>query len=338
MAYTLNLLRFAAGRFASAVLTLLLISILVFTAIHLIPGSYEDVMLGPQSTPAARERLREKYGLDDPLPTQYVHWLLSALGGDMGVELCLSQQSIGQEACQNADQTQIVAEYARRAPTTIELAIMAVGFSLLIGLPLGVFAGLNAASRIGRGLSRAISALAMSVPDFVLGTLLVYVFSRYPLVLTVGGFVPFFDDPITNLRAMILPALTLSFFGVAFYARTTRDAVLTVMSEPFITAAVARGESPAQIVRDHVLRNAAIPVVTVIGVNFGYLLSGAVIVEQLFSVPGFGRYILLAIQNRDYAVVQAGVMLAAVAFVCVNVVTDLIYAVIDPRTLRRGKG
>ena len=337
MAY-LQLIRFAAARFASALLTLLGVSIFVFTAIHLIPGSYEAVMLGPQAPEAARERLREKYGLDDPLPQQYMRWLLALLGGDMGIALCRSQQSIGQQACENADQTAIISEFARRAPATIQLAFMAAGVANLVGIPLGILAGLSASSRLVRAMSRAISAFGMGIPSFVLGTLFVYLFSVYDLGLTVGGYVPLFEDPATNLRAMVLPAITLSVFGTALFARTTRDAVLTVLAEPFIMAAVARGETPAQIVRRHVLRNAAIPVVTVSAVNMGYLLGGAAIAELLFSVPGFGWYVLAAIQKRDYAVVQAGVLLAAVAFVGVNLLADLAYAIIDPRTMQRGKG
>jgi peptide/nickel transport system permease protein len=334
----LQLIRFAAARFASALLTLLGVSIFVFTAIHLIPGSYEAVMLGPQAPEAARERLREKYGLDDPLPQQYMRWLLALLGGDMGIALCRSQQSIGQQACENADQTAIISEFARRAPATIQLAFMAAGVANLVGIPLGILAGLSASSRLVRAMSRAISAFGMGVPSFVLGTLFVYLFSVYDLGLTVGGYVPLFEDPATNLRAMVLPAITLSVFGTALFARTTRDAVLTVLAEPFIMAAVARGETPAQIVRRHVLRNAAIPVVTVSAVNMGYLLGGAAIAELLFSVPGFGWYVLAAIQKRDYAVVQAGVLLAAVAFVGVNLLADMAYAIIDPRTMQRGKG
>ena len=337
MAY-LGLLRFVTERLASAALTLLGVSVLVFAAIHLIPGSYEGVMLGPQAPEAARERVREKYGFDDPLPQQYVRWLLALLGGDMGIALCRSQQSIGQQACENADQTPIIAEFARRAPATIQLAFMGAGLGILVGIPVGILAGLSASSRFVRASSRAISALGMSVPSFVLGTLFVYLFSVYDLGLTVGGYVSFTEDPLTNLRAMALPAITLSVFGAALFARTTRDAVLRVLAEAFITAAVARGETPGQILRRHVLRNAAIPVVTVVAVNMGYLLGGAVIVELLFSVPGFGRYVLFAIQDRDYAVVQAGVMVAAVAFVAVNLLADLTYALLDPRTIRRGKG
>jgi peptide/nickel transport system permease protein len=319
------------------VLTLLGVSIIVFTAIHLIPGSYENVMVGKESRPEARARLREKYGLDDPLPIQYARWLLAALGGDMGISVCRAQQGIGSEACENADQTPIIAEFARRAPATIQLALMASIFTIVIGIPLGTLAGLAADSRFAKSLSRATSALAMSVPHFVIGIVLVYLFSRYELGFKVGDYVPFFNDPIRNLRAMALPTFTVSLFGVALVARTMRDAVLTVMAEPYITAAIARGESPAQIVRRHVLRNSAIPVVTVIAVNMGYALGGAVIMERLFSISGFGRYVLLAIQNRDYSVVQAGVMVSAVAFVVINLLADLSYAIIDPRTARRGR-
>ncbi len=215
---------------------------------------------------------------------------------------------------------------------------MAAGLAILVGIPIGILAGLSADSRFVGALSRAIGAIGMGVPEFVLGTLFVYLFSVYDLGLTVSGYVPFEEDPVTNLRAMALPAITLSVFGMALIARTMRDSVLTMMAEPFITAAVARGESPSQIVRRHVLRNAAIPVVTVIAVYIGYLLGGAVIIELLFSVPGFGRYVLFAIRDRDYAVVQAGVMVAAVAFVGANLLADLTYAIIDPRTMQRGKG
>ena len=334
----LRLLSFAAGRITSAVVTLIGVSILVFTAIHLIPGSYEDVLLGVDALPAARERVREQYGFDDPLPQQYLRWFLAFVGGDMGIALCRNQQSIGQQACENADQTTIKAEFLRRAPATIQLAFMAAGLANLIGIPLGILAALSAGSRYVRAISRAISAFGMGIPGFVIGTLFVYFFSVYDWGLSVGGYVPFSEDPETNLRAMALPAITLSVFGIALFARTTRDAVLNVLAEPYIMAAVARGETPGQIVRRHVLRNAAIPIVTVSAVNMGYLLGGAAIAEVLFSVPGFGWYVLAAINKRDYAVVQAGVLVAAVAFIGVNLLADLAYAVIDPRVVRRGRG
>jgi peptide/nickel transport system permease protein len=171
----------------------------------------------------------------------------------------------------------------------------------------------------------------VSLPEFVLGSLVVFLFSRYALGLTVGGYVPMTEDFGRNLQAMILPAAVLSVFVIAVTARTTRDAVLNVLVEPYIAAAVARGESPGFIIRRHVLRNASIPVITVLGTVTAYLLGGAVIIEYLFNLPGIGSYVVQAVGRRDYAVVQAGVLLAAVVFVVMNTVTDSVSGVLDPR-------
>jgi peptide/nickel transport system permease protein len=157
------------------------------------------------------------------------------------------------------------------------------------------------------------------------------VFSRWQLGLRVGGFTPLLQDPWANLRSMVLPVASLSVFGIALILRTTRDAVLRVLTDGHILAAVARGHTPWQIVRHHVLRNASIPIVTVTATYFGYLLGGAVIAEMLFSVPGVGYYIYSSLEGRDYAVVQAGVLLASFAFVSLNMLADVAYALIDPR-------
>ena len=174
-------------------------------------------------------------------------------------------------------------------------------------------------------------ALGASTPDFVLGVALVYVFSVWSLGLTVGGFVPFFEDPLANLRAMVLPASTLSVFGIALILRTTRESVLTVMTEGYITSAVARGDRPRSIVRRHVLRNASLPVLTVATVYLSLLLGGAVIVEILFTVPGVGLYTWNALLNRDYGVTQSAVLLFSGVIVTCNMLVDIAYALLDPR-------
>jgi|ERR1700730_6249637 len=316
-------LRYAGARVASSLLTLVAVSVLIFAAIHLIPGRYEDIVLSPFAPPASRAALAERLGLNKPLPEQYARWLLAATRADFGLSLTTGKP--------------IADEFARRAPVTLQLTLMSAVISILVGLPLGIIAGISAGSRSARSLSRIAGALAMSIPDFVLASFLVYVFSRYALGLTVGGYVPLLADPLTNLRAMILPAVALSVFGLALIMRTTRDAVMTVLSEPFVLSAVARGESTGTIVRRHVLRNASIPIVTVIATNVGYLLGGAVIVELLFSIPGLGRYMLDAISNRDYPVVQAGVLLASFVFVLLNTAADLAYAWLDPRIGSRNR-
>ena len=315
---------YAVRRVGSAAATLVAASVLIFVAIHLVPGSFEAVFLGPQATSEMRAREAHKLGLDQPLPEQYLHWMLGMVQGDLGTSL--------------SDGLPIRDHLAARAPATIQLAVMAGILSLCIGVPLGIVAGFSGESRFRRGVSRFVGAATMSVPDFVVGSVLIFGFSRLSLGLTVSGYVPLLDDPVANLRAMVLPVFTLAIFGSSLYLRTTRDSVRDVLSQPYIAAAVARGESPFSIIRRHILRNAAIPIVTIAAVNFGYLLGGAVIVETLFSIYGVGHYMLDAISQRDYPVVEAGVMLATTLFVALNMLADIAYAVIDPRVVSGSTG
>ena len=221
---------YVASTLASGLSTMLGAAVLVFVALRFVPGGYADMLLGPFVTPAAREAIEKRYGLDQPLPAQFLHWLTAILHGDFGVSM--------------VTQKPVLDEFLRRAPVTFELAILALAMALLVGLPLGVAAGVAPAKAKRPGLARLVGAFGVSVPDFVLGTALIFVFSVWSLWLKVGGFVPFGEDPILNLRTMLLPAMTLAVFGAALIVRTTRDAVLRVMTEPFITAAVARGETP----------------------------------------------------------------------------------------------
>jgi peptide/nickel transport system permease protein len=202
--------------------------------------------------------------------------------------------------------------------------------ALGIGMPLGIASGIRSGGGRG-GSGRLVGALGASVPEFVLGSALIFVFSRWSLGLKVGGFVPLLQDPWGNLRSVVLPTASLSVFGIALILRTTRDAVLRVMTEGHILAAVARGETPYLVVRHHILRNAAIPIVTVTATYFGFLLGGAIIAEILFSIPGVGYYVFSSLESRDYAVVQAGVLLASFAFVSLSMLADVAYALIDPR-------
>ena len=313
----MRLFLYLLPRVAAALITLLGVSVLVFLALRLIPGGYADILLGPFVTPEAREAISQRYGLDQPVAVQYGRWLIALLQGDFGVSM--------------VTQKPVIHEFLRRAPVTLELAFIALGLALLVGLPLGVASGIRRAGRKGLDAARVVGAIGASVPDFVIGSVLIFIFSVWSLWFRVGGYVSFTEDPVGNLRTMLLPGLTLALFGIALVLRTTRDAVLRVMTEGYITAAVARGERPGAIIRLHVLRNAAIPVVTVVTTYFGFLLGGAVVVEVLFSIPGFGLYTFNGLLNRDYAIVQAGVLLAAVVFVLINMTADFLYAVIDPR-------
>ncbi|MEO3859957.1 ABC transporter permease [Acrocarpospora sp. B8E8] len=312
----MRLFVWSATRLFSAALTLLGVSILIFGAMRLMPGGYATIVLGPLASPEQRAELTARFGLNDPVLVQYAHWIQTAFGGDFGRSLVSNDP--------------VAAELGSRLPVTLQLTLMSAIPGVLIGAALGILIAVRRGTR-GRALGRIASALGVSLPEYVVGGIAVYLFSRYALGLTVGGYVPFGEDPATNLAAMVLPASVLAVFVVSATARTTRDAVLNVLHEPYITTAVSRGQSPWSIVRHHVLRNAAIPVLVVASTVTAYLLGGAVIVEYLFNLPGVGSYVVQAITRRDYAVVQAGVLLAAALFIFTNMVVDLLVGVIDPR-------
>jgi peptide/nickel transport system permease protein len=305
------------GRTASAAVTLLGVSVLIFAAVRMMPGGFAQTILGPFGTPEQEAELAARYGLDQPVFVQYGHWLAAVARGDLGVSM-ISQQPVA-------------AELAARLPVTAELTLFAVVLAVLVGVPLGVLTAVRARPSGGAAAGRLLSGIGVSVPEFVLGSLVVFVFSRYALGLPVGGYTPFGTNPGANLLSMVLPSCVLAFLAVSITARTTRDAVLGVLVEPYVTAAVARGATPWFIVRHHVLRNAAVPVVTLLATIAGYLLGGALIVEYVFNLPGIGSYVVQAVGRRDYAVVQSGVLLAAALFVVLNLVVDLVAGLIDPR-------
>ncbi|GAA1973353.1 ABC transporter permease [Amycolatopsis minnesotensis] len=313
----MRLLSWWARRLLSAVLTLFVVSVLIFAASRLMPGGFAEVVLGPFAGPDQRAAVSAKYGLDQSLVVQYGLWLAAAVKGDLGTSLLSGEPVAG--------------EFLLRIPVTVELTVLGIAAAVLIGIPLGVYTAVRAGQRGGGALGRLAGGLGVSVPEFVLGSLVVFVFSRYALGLTVGGYRPLGEDVGANLRSMVLPAAVLSVFAIAVTARTTRDAVLNVLVEPYITASVARGEAPLAIIRRHVLRNASIPILVVLTTITAYLLGGAVIIENLFNLPGVGSYVVQAVGRRDYAVVQAGVLLAAAVFVVLTMLADATSGVLDPR-------
>jgi peptide/nickel transport system permease protein len=294
------------GRALSAAATLLGVSILIFAAVRMMPGGFAETILGPFATADQKAELADRYGLDQSVFVQYGHWLAAVAQGDFGVSM-ISREPV-------------VSELWARLPVTGQLTLFSVLIATLLGVPLGVLTAVRARRA---SVGRLLSGLGVSVPEFVLGSLVVFVFSRYALGLPAGGY--------DGVRSLILPSLVLSFFAISITARTTRDAVMGVLVEPYVTAAVARGESPWFIIRHHVLRNAAIPVVTLLATITAYLLGGALIVEYVFNLPGIGSYVVQAVGRRDYAVVQAGVLLAATVFIVLNLLVDLVVGLIDPR-------
>ncbi len=313
------MLTYLLRRLVTVVLpTLLGVSILVFAAMRLVPGSFVDVLIGvgPDVSQEQRDRIARSYGLDAPLPVQYLRWLGNAVQGDLGNSLRSGRP--------------VAAEIADRLPITAELALLATLLSLLVALPAGV---LSAVRRDGPldFLARLVALVGLSVPNFLLGTLLIlFVALRFP-VLPTNGFVPLADGLWPNVRSLLLPAVSLGALLAAAVARMTRSALLEELGRDYLQVARAKGLSGRAVVLGHALRNALIPVVTVVGIQTGYLLGGTVIVEQLFAIPGLGRLALDAVLERDYPLVQGTTLFVAAVFVGINLLTDLVYGLIDPR-------
>ncbi|WP_424529603.1 ABC transporter permease [Sphaerisporangium viridialbum] len=309
-----------ARRVASMIGTLLGVAVFVFVMLRAIPGNQITAGLGTEAaalSPAQQEALQRYYGLDQPLFTQFFSWLGNLFTGNLGYS-ARAQQSV-------LDLT------LHSLPVTFELAVLSIILALLIGIPLGMLAASKPDS--GRdAFGQLVSLAGLSVPAFLLATTLLSVFaSSFGFNPNGQGFASLAEDPLLNLRQMLMPAFVLGFGIAAPILRTTRTAVLEVRSDDFVRTARAKGVPARRLQTKHVLRNALVPIVTMTGLQFGYLLGGAVVVEQIFSVPGIGRQVLLGIQQKEYAVVQSTVLVIALTFVIVNLLTDVLYRVIDPR-------
>jgi len=308
---------FVLRRVLLTVPALFVMSVVVFLIIRLVPGDPVRTMLGFRATETNVAEMRHQLGLDQPLVTQYLDFMGGVLSGDFGTDI-VTHESLS---------TLLV----QRLPVTFELAGLAMLLAVLVGVPLGIRAATG-----GRWTNRATEGfviLGISIPDFWLGILLVLVFAGNFMILPPSGYVPFSTDPVENLRYMTLPVLTLAVGEAAYILRTTRGAMTSVLGRPFITFLRAKGVSNRRIVYGHALRNAAPSIVTVVGIQVGVLLGGAIIVEALFALPGVGRMLVTAITQRNYPTVQVGVLAIATIFILISLVTDLIVGWLDPRVL-----
>ncbi len=307
--------RYTLERILLAVPTLLAMSLFVFLLIRLVPGDPVETMLGFRATPQNVATIRHQLHLDEPLVTQYLDWLSGLLHGDLG-----------RDYVSHAPLSDLL---SNAIPVTLELTFLSMSLALVVGVPLGVLA----AARPG-AIRRAMDGfviVGVSIPDFWLGTLLVLLFAATLVWLPPSGYTPFTADPIGNLRYMTLPVLALAVGEAAYIARTTRGAMDEALGAPFVTFLRAKGLAERSIVFRHALRNASVPIVTVVGIQFGVLLGGAIVIETLFGLPGVGRLTVTAINQRNYTVVQGAVLVIATLFIVVNLVTDLLYGWLDPR-------
>ena len=307
--------RYVATRILLTIPTLLAMSVFVFALIHLVPGDPVRTMLGFRATTENVRVIRHQLGLDRPLVVQYFSWLNGLLHGDLGQDY-ISHESL----------VQLLRE---RIPVTLELTIASMTLALLVGVPLGVIAA--SGRRMGRAATNAFTIAGISMPDFWLGTLLVLVFAAKLNWLPPTGYVSLTSHPLENVRYMTLPVLTLAIGEAAYILRTTRASMQETLDRPFVTFLRAKGLRRYAIVYKHALRTASLPIVTVAGIQFGVLLGGAIVIETLFGLPGVGKLVVTAINQRNYTVVQGSVLVIAALFIFVNLATDLLYGLLNPR-------
>lgn len=307
---------FVARRVAATIGVLWGVSVAVFALIHLVPGDPVRLALGTRFDQETYDQLRAESGLDRPLVSQYFHWLGGALHGDLGVSF--------------RREDAVSAVIAERLPATLSLAVAAVVVALAISIPLGLAAALRPRSVVDR-VCTLVSQVGISVPDFWLGILAILLLAGSLGWFPAGGYVPLTDDPARWLGHLVLPAVTVGLVSGSVLTRFVRATALEVLNEDHVRTARAKGLPERTVIRRHVLRNTAVPVLTVLGIQLAYLLSGVVVVEIVFSWNGLGQLALQSVQSRDYPVLQGAVLLFATVFLLVNLIVDLLYAWLDPR-------
>ena len=315
------MVEFLVRRAFISIVTLVVISLIVFTGVRMIPGDPARVMAGTEADEAGLDEIREKYGLKDPVPVQYLRWVGLALTGDLG-ESIRTRQSVAWTV-------------AIKLPITMELAGFAILIAIAVAIPAGVLAAVRRNS-VWDLLASGISLCGVSVPNFWLGIMLILLISVRLGWLPASGFVPFWEDPLGNLQRMIMPAFVLGTALAAVLMRQTRNSMIEVLSADYIRTARAKGLAGRAVVFRHAIRNGLIPVVTVLGLQMGALMGGAVVTEQIFVVPGFGRLVVEAVFTRDYPLVQGVVLITASAYVLVNLAVDVSYSFLNPRIRIRG--
>ncbi len=295
----------------------LAVTVLTFTLIQLLPGGPVVAYLGQEGFDPGVARLKEKQlGLDRPIPVQYFNWVGNVVRGDFGTSLRTNES--------------VLSALGNRVSPTLQLCVTSLFISLLVGIPAGIVAALRRGRRADLVLS-TFASLGLAMPSFWLAILAILLFSVHWGVLPTSGYVSLFSDPWAAARHLVLPAFALGLSGAAILMRQTRSSMLEVLGEDFVRTARAKGLAPRSVILSHALRASLLPVVTVLGLQVGRLLGGAVIIEQIFAIPGLGRLAVSSIFGRDFLVVQGFVLLTTLAVLTVNILTDVAYAYLDPR-------
>jgi peptide/nickel transport system permease protein len=308
--------RFLARRLLYSAVVLIGVLVVVFALVHLVPGDPVRIALGTRYSPQAYDALRSASGLDKPIVEQFFSYIGSALTGDLGVSF------------RNGDPVTVI--LLERLPATISLALAGIVIALLIALPAGIWSALRE-GRVSDAIIRVASQFGVSVPDFWMGILLIALFATTLGWLPTSGYQPLLDNPGGWLRHIALPALTVGLVAGAIMTRYVRSAVLEVASMGYVRTARSKGLPPRVVTFRHTVRNALIPVLTITGIQLATVLGGVIVVEVVFAWPGLGRLVYNAVAARDYPVIQGAVLLIAALFLLINLIVDVLYAVVDPR-------
>jgi peptide/nickel transport system permease protein len=310
------MLAFLARRLLIAVPTVILISMFVFALQKLLPGDPVLVMAGEERNPEVLAYLREKYRLNDPILYQYAYWMADVVRGDLGISLRTRQP--------------VLALIGEKLPVTFQLAVMALAFAVVIGIPMGILSAVRKGTWLD-WVANVTALSGLSIPNFWLGIMLILLVSVNLGWLPASGYRSFTEDPAQSIRTMLMPAFVLGSGLAATLMRHTRSAMLGVLKQDYVRTAKAKGLLPRIVILKHALRNALIPIVTVSALIFGELLAGAVLTEQIFTIPGFGKLVVDAVFTRDYAVVQGVVLVTGVFFILMNIAADAAYRLLNPR-------
>ncbi|TME90895.1 MAG: ABC transporter permease [Chloroflexi bacterium] len=308
--------RLVLRRLLATIPVLFLVTLGVFLLIHLTPGDPVETMLGESQDASAKEALRHELGLDQPLPVQYVTWVGHLLQGDLGRSV--------------RTHVPVVEDVGRRIAPSLELAAFAMLISLAIAFPVGILSAARRNSPVD-GFGTTFALFGICMPNFLIALLLIFFVGVWLHWLPISGYVDPFSDPLGGIRSLTLPAITLGLALAAVVTRTLRSSLLETLADDYVLTARAKGLDAGAVIRRHALRNALIPVVTILGLQFGTLIGGAVITEYVFALPGVGRLVVDAVFSRDYPLVQGVVLLIAIGFILSNLVVDLVYGWLDPR-------
>lgn len=315
------MLNFIIKRLLSLIPVLFIVSIVVFLLVHITPGDPASVILGPEANPEDVAKLREELGLNRPILEQYIDWIGDIIQGDFGTSLFMKQP--------------VLTAFVEHLGPTLSLAVLAETFAILIAIPLGILSAKYRGTFFDQ-IFMGVSLVGISVPSFLLGLFLILLFGVEFRIFPVAGYKPLSEGFGEHIRYLIMPALALGLMQAALIARMTRSSMLDVLSSNYIKTARAKGVKEFMITFKHSLRNAFIPILTIIGQTFGSLVAGAAVVETVFNIPGIGQLIVNSVKRRDFEVIQGAVLLISISYVLINLIIDLLYGFVDPR-LRVGK-